>query len=51
MSDTEMTKIHLNLPKELSRRFKVKSAILGKSMTALVGDLIEQYLQENKEVA
>lgn len=46
-----MEMLHIRLPKEVRKEFKLCAVSQGKSMTALVGDLIEQYLKIKKEVA
>jgi len=47
-----MELLHIRLPKELHTKFKICAVSQGKSMTALIGDLIERYLSEiRKEVA
>ena len=46
-----MELLHIRLPKELHTQFKMCAVSQGKSMTALIGDLIEQYLKIKKEAA
>jgi predicted HicB family RNase H-like nuclease len=46
-----MEVLHIRLPKELHKELKLCAVSKGQSMTALVGDLIEQYLKIKKEAA
>ncbi|MBQ1769085.1 MAG: hypothetical protein IIZ99_00075 [Turicibacter sp.] len=46
-----MEMLHIRLPKETRKELKLVAVSKGQSMTALVGDLIEQYLKIKKEVA
>lgn len=46
-----MEMLHIRLPKETHKELKLMSVSKGQSMTALVGDLIEQYLKIKKEAA
>lgn len=46
-----MELLHIRLPKEVHKQFKLCAVSQGKSMTALIGDLIERYLEIKKEVA
>ena len=46
-----MEMLHIRLPKETHKRLKLYAVSKGQSMTALIGDLVEQYLEIKKEVA
>jgi predicted HicB family RNase H-like nuclease len=46
-----MEMLHIRLPKEVHKELKLCAVSKGQSMTALIGDLIEQYLKIKKEAA
>lgn len=46
-----MEMLHVRLPKGTHKELKLCAVSQGKSMTALIGDLIEQYLKIKKEAA
>jgi len=46
-----MEMMHIRLPKGTHKALKLCAVSKGISMTALIGDLIKQYLEIEKEVA
>jgi plasmid stability protein len=47
-----MEMLHVRLPKGTHKELKICAVSQGRSMTALIGDIIERYLTEiRKEVA
>lgn len=46
-----MEMLHVRLPKGTHKELKLCAVTQGKSMTALIGDLIERYLSEIKKEA
>lgn len=51
-TDQIMEMLHVRLPKTTHKELKLCAVSQGRSMTALIGDIIERYLTEiRKEVA
>ena len=46
-----MEMLHIRLPREQHKELKLCAVTKGQSMTALIGDLIEQYLSKIKREA
>lgn len=43
-------KIHINLPDETHKQLKADCALTGISMTKLIGDLINRYFRDKREL-
>lgn len=43
-------KIHINLPDEMHKQLKADCALTGISMTKLIGDLINRYFRDKREL-
>lgn len=50
-TDQIMEMLHVRLPKGTHKELKLYAVQNGKSMTALIGDLIKQFLEIQKEAA
>ena len=46
-----MEMLHVRIPKGTHKELKLYAVSEGKTMTALIGDMIEQYLKIKKEAA